>query len=298
MRKCQSILCVDDDPDICEVVQATLCLVAGLDVHIADSGEEAIGLAYEHRPDLILMDVMMPGLDGPATLKRIRNSALINEIPVIFLTAKVLAAEVARFIHLGAIGVIRKPFDPTKLGDELLALWEGKDSIREAGGAQYAQSDVHAQINSLAEGFLQRTRGEAVRLTEMFERIRAGDWWMLKDVERIAHAIHGTAAMFGFPKLAALGGAIEEVAGEVMASRPASPAAMDPGMRQLLRCTERLADEVETAWETVPGTSGSPHRQSPRDRLGQEGPEKRGSAAARPAGGSTIDSASARGSST
>lgn len=247
MRKCQSILCVDDDADICEIVQTTLCLMAGLDVHSAGSGEQAIDIAYELRPDLILMDVMMPGLDGPATLKRIRNSALINEIPVIFLTAKVLPAEIAHFIHLGAIGVIRKPFDPVKLGDELLALWEAKESACEVIGAQNARAHVQTRVNLLAEGFLQRTRGDAVRLAEMFERVRAGDWSILKDVERIAHSIHGTGAMFGFPRLSAAGEAIEEVAGEVMANCCASQAGMDPAVRQLLRCTERLANEVETA---------------------------------------------------
>jgi CheY-like chemotaxis protein len=259
MRKCQSILCVDDDPDICEVVQATLCLVAGLDVHTAGSGEQAIDLAYEFRPDLILMDVMMPGLDGPATLKRIRNSALINEIPLVFLTAKVLPDEIAHFLHLGAIGVIRKPFDPIKLGGELLALWERRDCAREAGAGQNAPSPMQTKIDSLAEGFLQRTKADAVRLTEMFERVRAGDWSTLKDVERIAHSINGTGAMFGFPQLSAAGEAIEEVAGEVMANHSASRSATDPAMRQLLRCTERLAKEIDMVWRAAPGNGGPSH---------------------------------------
>ena len=251
-RKCQSILCVDDDPDICEVVQATLCLVAGLDVHTAGSGEQAIDLAYEFRPDLILMDVMMPGLDGPATLKRIRNSALISETPVIFLTAKVLPAEIARFVHLGAIGVIRKPFDPIKLGDELLALWEGRDCAREAVDTDNAQSQVQCQIDSLADGFLQRTRADAARLADMFEHIRAGDRSMLKEVVRIAHSINGTGAMLGFPQLSAAGEAIEEVAGKVMADHCASDAGVDPAMRQLRHCTETLTKAVETAWRAAP----------------------------------------------
>jgi two-component system, OmpR family, response regulator len=248
-RKCQSILCVDDDPDICEIVQTTLSLVAGFDVYTAASGEQAIDLAYEFRPDLILMDVMMPGLDGPATLKRIRNSTLINEIPVIFLTAKVLPEELAHFLHLGAIGVIRKPFDPIKLGDELIALWQSKDATREAIDARSGASRVQTKVGSLTEGFLLRTREDAVRLTEMFERICAGDRSILGDVERIAHAIHGTGAMFGFPQLSAAGGAIEEIAGEVIANRSASLSAMDPAVRKLLDCTQRLAREVETAWE-------------------------------------------------
>lgn len=257
-RKCQSILCVDDDPDICEVVQATLCLVAGLDVRTAGSGQQAIDLAYELRPDLILMDVMMPGLDGPATLKRMRNSALISEIPVIFLTAKVMAAEIAHFIHLGAIGVIRKPFDPIKLGDELLALWEGRECAREAIGAP--QPQVQDQIESLTEGFLERTRGDSGRLTEMSARVCAGDRSIVKEVERIAHSIHGSAAMFGFPRLSAAGGAIEDIAARVAADHSASSPGVHSGMRQLLTSIERLASEVGALRQTAPAAGAARHR--------------------------------------
>jgi CheY-like chemotaxis protein len=258
-RKCQSILCVDDDPDICEVVQATLRLVAGLDVNTACSGERAIDLAYELRPDLILMDVMMPGLDGPATLKRIRNSALIKDIPVIFLTAKVLPAEIAHFLQLGAIGVIRKPFDPIKLGDELHALWERRDSVREVIGKPSAERQVQTHVNSLAEGFLQRTRGDAVRLNEMSLRVRAGDRSTLKDVERLAHSIRGAAAMFGFPQLSAAGEAIEEVAVKASANHSVSDSATDPDLQELMHCIERLANDVGAA-QQMPSDGDSRHR--------------------------------------
>jgi two-component system, OmpR family, response regulator len=247
MSKCRSILYVDDDPDICEVVQATLCLISGLDVHTANSGEAAIDLAYEIRPDLILMDVMMPGLDGPATFKRMRSSALINKIPVIFLTAKVLPEEISQFLQLGAIGVIGKPFDPLKLGDELLDLWDGRDSSREVSGGRDEQSQVQAQVSSLADGFLQRTRGDAVRLGEMFAHARTRDPAMLKEAARIAHAIHGAGAMFGFPQLSAAGGAIELVVGKVMAKKSGSAATLGPAMQHLMQCTQRLATAVETA---------------------------------------------------
>jgi CheY-like chemotaxis protein len=102
--------------------------MAGLDVYAAGSGEQAIALAYGLQPDLILMDVMMPGLDGPSTLQRMRESPPISNIPVIFLTAKVLPAEVAHFLRLGALGVIGKPFDPLTLGDEIRALWNAPGS--------------------------------------------------------------------------------------------------------------------------------------------------------------------------
>ena len=258
MQRCQSILYVDDDPDICEVVRATLCLLAGLDVHTAGSGEEAIDLAYEIRPDLILMDVMMPGLDGPATFRRMRKSELIGDIPVIFLTAKVLPDEVARFLQLGAIGVIGKPFDPLKLGEELLALWDAKASSSRDVIAMYG-AQVQSHVTSLAKGFLERTKGDAIRLNEMFERVRTGDQSTLKEFERIAHSIHGAGAMFGFPELSATGGAIEEIVGEVLAKRSPSATTLAPAMLNLLHYTQRLANEVETVTRMTLGKDEMHH---------------------------------------
>ena len=94
MRKLHSVLYVDDDPDICVVVQAALILIGKLAVDVASSGDMAIRLAMQRQPDLILMDVMMPGLDGPSTLRRLRADPRTALIPIIFLTAKVLPGEV------------------------------------------------------------------------------------------------------------------------------------------------------------------------------------------------------------
>jgi two-component system, OmpR family, response regulator len=261
-RPCQSILYVDDDPDICEVVQATLRLVAGLDVHTAGSGEQAIDLAYELRPDLILMDVMMPGLDGPATLKRMRNSELIDKIPVVFLTAKVLPEEVARFLRLGAIGVIAKPFDPLKLGEEVLALWEGTRSSHEISARHTRESPAKPRVTSLENGFLERTKSDAIRLAEMFERVCTGDQATLKEFERIAHSIHGAGAMFGFPQLSAAGWAIEQVVEEVLAKPSRSASTLRPTMLRLLDCTQHLANEVETVVRMATRSDDEHHRRA------------------------------------
>src|ERR1700683_5502249 len=145
-RDFQSVLYVDDDADICSVVQATLRIVPGLNVQTADSGERAIDLAYELRPDLVLMDVMMPGLDGPSTFKRMRESALLKRIPVIFMTAKVLPAEIAQLLQLGAIGVIVKPFDPLKLYSDWYALGVNRNgtsrSAISCGGSYKARAEM------------------------------------------------------------------------------------------------------------------------------------------------------------
>src|SRR5438552_559339 len=116
----RTVLYVDDEPDIRQIVQMALELAPGLTVQTAESGEEALGLARARRPDLILLDVMMPGLDGPGTLSRLRADVELSEIPVAFMTAKAMPAEVARFREMGAVGIIAKPFDPMKLAQQVL----------------------------------------------------------------------------------------------------------------------------------------------------------------------------------
>jgi CheY-like chemotaxis protein len=117
-------LYVDDEPDIRQIVQMALGLAPQLTVHTGDSGEQALTLARELRPDLIMLDVMMPGLDGPSTLTRMRADPQTAAIPVVFMTAKAMPDEVARFRALGAMGVIAKPFDPMRLAQQVLTLWQ------------------------------------------------------------------------------------------------------------------------------------------------------------------------------
>jgi len=116
---------VDDEPDIREVVLMALGLADNLDVHSCDSGEQALQLLPQIKPDLVLLDVMMPGTDGPSTLQRMRADPALATIPVIFMTAKAMPQEVARFRELGAVAVIAKPFDPMQLAKQVLSIWEG-----------------------------------------------------------------------------------------------------------------------------------------------------------------------------
>src|SRR4051795_4711514 len=104
------ILHVDDEPDIREVVELSLGLDPDFSVLSCSSGSDAIAVAAEWAPDIILLDVMMPVLDGPGTLARLRGNAETARFPVVFMTARSQAREVDRFRALGAIGVIAKPF--------------------------------------------------------------------------------------------------------------------------------------------------------------------------------------------
>jgi CheY-like chemotaxis protein len=121
----KTVLYVDDEPDIREVVEMSLSLVAGLNVHVCESGERALQMLPELRPDMVLLDVMMPGMDGPSTLLKMRTMSGFESVPVIFMTAKAMPQEIARFRELGAVAVIAKPFDPLTLGNQVVELWEG-----------------------------------------------------------------------------------------------------------------------------------------------------------------------------
>jgi two-component system, OmpR family, response regulator len=252
VRDFQSVLYVDDDADICSVVQATLRMVPGLDVQTAESGERAMDLAYELRPDLVLMDVMMPGLDGPSTFKRMRESPLLAKIPVIFMTAKVLPAQIAQLLQLGAIGVIVKPFDPLKLYGELFSLWNKGNAMQQGSIPGGGPGEAQAQIDSLTASFLQRAWTDVINLAEMIERGQAGDRSVFPEIERICHSIHGAGAMFGFPKISAEGGTMARMITTVTAAEPCSSESETTALQQLSEASKKLAQEVEAAWQTAP----------------------------------------------
>lgn len=115
------ILVIDDDDDIREVAQTSLELVGGHEVLTAASGGDGLASARAERPDAILLDVMMPGMDGPATLRRLRAEPATRAIPVVLLTAKVRADDRAFFAGLDVAGVISKPFDPVGLPTQVAA---------------------------------------------------------------------------------------------------------------------------------------------------------------------------------
>ena len=119
------IMIVDDDEDICTVAELAARRVGGWDVVVAASGQEALDKARSERPDVILLDAMMPVLDGPSTLVKLREEPSTATIPVIFLTAKVQRREIERYMALGAIGVIRKPFNAMTLPDEVRRIVRG-----------------------------------------------------------------------------------------------------------------------------------------------------------------------------
>ena len=124
MIKLTRILYVEDEPDIQTVARLALEALGGFTVEICSSGDEALQRVASFQPQLILLDVMMPGMDGPSTLKMLREFPQFASTPAVFMTAKVQPNEVAHYLELGAVDVIPKPFDPMMLSSQVQAIWE------------------------------------------------------------------------------------------------------------------------------------------------------------------------------
>ncbi len=119
MATAKCILVIDDEDDIREIAQISLEMVANWQVVTASSGNEGLAKARTEQLDAILLDVMMPDMDGPSTFQELQADVTTQHIPVLLLTAKVQAIDRRRFADLGVKGVISKPFDPLKLANEV-----------------------------------------------------------------------------------------------------------------------------------------------------------------------------------
>jgi two-component system OmpR family response regulator len=190
------VLHVDDEPDIREVAEISLGLDPGLSTRSCGSGKEALKVAAEWLPDIILMDVMMPVMDGPATLSHLRDNPATASIPVIFMTARAQTRELERFRALGAVGVIPKPFDPMTLA---------------AAVRQYIQPVAHP-LDALRAGFLLRVKKDVGTLKRL--RTALGDGVdvanTLTAIRQVAHGLAGAGGIYGFIEISDAAAALED----------------------------------------------------------------------------------------
>lgn len=123
MNELKRIMHVEDDPSIQQVAKIALEAVGGFNVHTCSSGAQALTDYASITPQLILLDVMMPGMDGPTTLQHLQTQYDLTNVPVIFMTAKVQSNEVESYKALGAADVVAKPFDPMTLSNQIRQIW-------------------------------------------------------------------------------------------------------------------------------------------------------------------------------
>ena len=203
------VLHVDDEPDIREIVELSLALDPDFAVHSCASGREAVAIAAELAPDIILLDVMMPVQDGPATLAKLRQSTATVDVPVVFMTARTQAREIDQFRSLGAVGVIQKPFDPMTLAALL------RTYVRPA----------HDPLEQLRAEFLCRVERDAELLSEHSKmlQLEGRSPSALDQVRLTAHALSGAGGIYGFAELSNAAADLEdailaEIRGEVLSA--------------------------------------------------------------------------------
>jgi CheY-like chemotaxis protein len=128
-RTLKKILYVEDEPDIRLIAELALESIGGFTLEVCESGADALAKGQHFAPDLLLLDVMMPEMDGPTTLQALRRLPGLEATPVIFMTAKVQAQEIAEYRDLGALDVIAKPFDPMTLAAQVEAIWQRSKGV-------------------------------------------------------------------------------------------------------------------------------------------------------------------------
>jgi len=256
-RPLRSILYVDDEPDLRVIVQTALSLAEGLTVHTAASGAQGLAMARELRPDLLVLDVMMPGLDGPGTLQQLRADPALAGIPVIFMTAKATADDVQRLRALGAMAVIAKPFDPMQLSRQVLALWQqmmptpGMPGAPAATAALVAPAAPEAtatsaaptapaapaapappaphgrprlQFPELSGKFLARSAANVETLRQLIDKLQAGAASDVASMHAIAHKMNGAGATLDFPAVSKHAAEIERLSQHLLAADATSAA--------------------------------------------------------------------------
>ena len=190
------VLHVEDDPSIREVTEISLGLDPDLVTRTCGSGREALAVVADWIPDVILLDVMMPVMDGPTTLAHLRDNALTANIPVVFMTARAQASEIALFRSLGAAGVIPKPFDPMSLAALVRAFAQPVDN----------------QLVALSGRFLRRLDDDAAVLSlhQYAIKSNATAAAALAGIVSVAHSLAGAGGLFGFSDIGDAAAALEE----------------------------------------------------------------------------------------
>jgi CheY-like chemotaxis protein len=218
------ILHVEDEPDIREIVEMALGLSADFETRACGNGPDAIAMAAEWSPSVILLDVMMPGMDGPTTLTHLRKDPRTAAIPVLFMTARAQARELQNLIALGAQGVISKPFDPMTLA---VTVRRHLQAIR---------------LESLRVIFVRRAKSEAGLLAAC--RASSAEPATASRIREIAHGLAGAAGLFGFDQISSDAAALEEaIALRVEGSGT---------QKDVTRALDRLMSELGGEWAAPP----------------------------------------------
>jgi len=258
------ILIIDDDGDTRELVQMSLSL-ARMETVTASSGADGVAKAAREIPDAILLDVMMPFMDGPATLRALRADARTADIPVLFLTASAMIAEVERLESLDVVGVLAKPFDPATLGGKVRAALEKGAATRRAAAAPAGPAPPKS-LDDLRNAFIKRSLEKIVRAQALVAQLEAqpNDEAAREELMRFFHSLAGIGTSHGFVQVTALAkeGELEAMALKKAGASP-GPGEIDNWRRLIVALEHELSVPPPAAH--VLATPAAPAREPETD---------------------------------
>jgi CheY-like chemotaxis protein len=206
------VLVVDDEPDLRKVIERSLARDPELTIRTCASGEAALQEATAWSPNLILLDFMMPGMDGPSTLARLRENASTAAIPVVFLTARARMEDLDRLIAAGAAGAIAKPFEPKALREAVRVYLSAAGAASDTTEAE-ASRTIEGPLASEQNHYRSRLRSDAAKLrvfrtkleTDLSPDVDVGE------LRSIAHKLAGSAGIYGFGQVSRSASELEKV---------------------------------------------------------------------------------------
>jgi CheY-like chemotaxis protein len=233
-RRLKRILLVDDDPDIRDVATLALRTTGGYTVEPCSSAREAVERSPSFRPDLIVLDVWMPGTDGLAALKALREIEATAETPVVFMTG-VQFEELERYRELGCLGVISKPFNPTALPARLEALW---------GRRRRRRPEIHLEeFETLRRLYLAKLPETIAAMSAAAATLGAEGWDRptLESLRDLAHRMAGTSGLYGLPALGRAAGMLEEIVKRLLTGPTWPPKSSPAELKTLVKAVDGTA---------------------------------------------------------
>jgi len=245
-RCLKRILVVDDDPDLLAVVSLALSALGGFEVLTCESPNEVLDRVGCEDPDLILLDIMMPGLDGFGVLRALRESDATASIPIVMMSAAVRPQDTPGYKSLGCIGLVAKPFDPSALPDKLEELWDLHVERRREAHQREFEGLRRAYVAELGEKLRAMDEMAAALVSEGWDRAR------LEALFHLVHRIAGSSGLYRLPALSRSAGALEAIVRRLLDGAAWPPASPPESLTMLVQAVDHAARTEAAVPATTP----------------------------------------------
>jgi two-component system OmpR family response regulator len=256
-RCLKRILVVDDDPDLLAVVSLALSALGGFEVLTCASSRDAVATAGLEDPDLILLDIMMPDVDGFGVLRALREGEATSTIPIVMMSAAVRPQDTPGYKALGCIGLISKPFDPSALPEKLERLFGGHLERRQEAHRREFESLRRTYVGELSDKLRAMDEAAAALVSGGWDRAR------LEALFHLVHRMAGSSGLYRLPALSRSAGALEAIVKRLLDGATWPPSTSPASLTMLVQAVDHAA----RAEAGVPAASPAPGRERDGTRV-------------------------------